>query len=185
MSLKHGILGLLSYHEFSGYELNRIFSDSLSFFWPAQISQIYRELTTLEKVGWVQSRTVVQKDHPNKKLFRLTDSGRQELTRWLSIPKADEPLSSKFPIMLKTFFSSDLSDEWNLTDLRRLRQRFEDELGRLRAMRIEEEFSEQDIEIRPHRSLYWRATILFGQSYHEMCLRWIDSVISMIENPGR
>ncbi len=185
MSLKHGILGLLSYHEFSGYELNRIFADSLAFFWPAQISQIYRELTTLEKAGWVQSRTIVQQDHPNKKLFRLTDEGRQELTRWLSVPKADEPLSSKFPIMLKTFFSSDLSFEWNLADLKRLRQKYEDELRRLRAANIEKEFAVQSVEIKPNRALYWQATMLFGQSYYEMCMRWIDSVVAMIENQER
>ncbi len=47
--LKHGILGLLNYHDMTGYEIMEVFRDSLRFFWSAQTSQIYRELQTLEK----------------------------------------------------------------------------------------------------------------------------------------
>ena len=41
--LKHGILGLLNYGSMTGYEINKAFKDSLSYFWNAQTSQIYRE----------------------------------------------------------------------------------------------------------------------------------------------
>ena len=36
MSLKHGLLGLLNYGSMTGYELDKIFRDSLSFFWQAK-----------------------------------------------------------------------------------------------------------------------------------------------------
>ena len=39
--LKHGILGLLNYGSMTGYEINKIFKDSLNYFWDAQTSQIY------------------------------------------------------------------------------------------------------------------------------------------------
>ena len=42
MALKQGLLGLLNYGEMTGYELAKVFNDSLSFFWQAQTSQIYR-----------------------------------------------------------------------------------------------------------------------------------------------
>ncbi len=48
MALKQGLLGLLNYGEMTGYELAKAFNDSLSFFWQAQTSQIYRELNQLE-----------------------------------------------------------------------------------------------------------------------------------------
>lgn len=47
--LKHGILGLLNYGDMTGYEIMKVFRDSLSFFWTANTSQIYRELNTLKK----------------------------------------------------------------------------------------------------------------------------------------
>ena len=51
--LKHGILGLLSYGDMTGYQIMTVFRDSLSHFWVAQTSQIYRELQGLEKNGWI------------------------------------------------------------------------------------------------------------------------------------
>ena len=53
MALKQGLLGLLNYGEMTGYELAKAFNDSLSFFWQAQTSQIYRELNQLEAEGLV------------------------------------------------------------------------------------------------------------------------------------
>ena len=51
--LKHGILGLLNYGDKTGYEIMTVFRDSLNHFWTAQTSQIYRELQTMEKNGWI------------------------------------------------------------------------------------------------------------------------------------
>lgn len=58
--LKHGILGLLNYGDMTGYEIREAFESSLKFFWPAQTSQIYRELIVLEKNKWIEKHTVEQ-----------------------------------------------------------------------------------------------------------------------------
>ena len=47
--LKHGILGLISTGDKTGYEIMTVFRDSLKHFWTAQTSQIYRELRTMER----------------------------------------------------------------------------------------------------------------------------------------
>ena len=47
MPLKHAILGLLNYADMTGYDIDRYFKSSIAFFWHAQTSQIYKELTTL------------------------------------------------------------------------------------------------------------------------------------------
>lgn len=49
MSLKHGILGFLSEQEMSGYNLEKLFSGSVGYFWSAKISQVYRDLHSMEK----------------------------------------------------------------------------------------------------------------------------------------
>ena len=81
--LKHGILGLLNYGNMTGYEIREIFNKSLNFFWQAQSSQIYRELHTLEKNGWITMTTVEQSDKPNKNICSIKESGKVELLRWL------------------------------------------------------------------------------------------------------
>lgn len=59
MSLPHGLLGLLNYKDMTGYKLSRTFDDSLSFFWKAQASQIYRELDRMETWGWLTSHVEI------------------------------------------------------------------------------------------------------------------------------
>ena len=49
--LKHGILGLLNYGDKTGYEIMRVFRDSLNHFWTAQTSQIYREVFEQQTKG--------------------------------------------------------------------------------------------------------------------------------------
>ena len=73
--LKQGILGLLNYGNMTGYEIKTIFQQSLNYFWTVQTSQIYRELQSLEKVGWVTSTHVTQKGKPDKKVFSITNDG--------------------------------------------------------------------------------------------------------------
>ncbi len=79
--LKHGILGLLNYHQLTGYEIMTVFRDSLHFFWSAQTSQIYRELQTLEAKGWVSKTPVPQQSKPDKNVYAITPEGHEELLR--------------------------------------------------------------------------------------------------------
>ena len=81
--LKHGILGLLSYGDMTGYQIMTVFRDSLSHFWVAQTSQIYRELQGLEKNGWIAAVHVEQAGKPDKNVLSITAAGREELLRWL------------------------------------------------------------------------------------------------------
>ena len=73
--LKHGILGLLNYHEMTGYEIMEVFRDSLNYFWDAKTSQIYRELQGLEQKEWVSKTVVLQAKRPDKNVYS-TSPGR-------------------------------------------------------------------------------------------------------------
>lgn len=88
-SFGHGMLGLLNYGPMTGYELDKAFKESLSFFWQAQTSQIYRELDAMEQNGWLSSEYVIQKDKPNKRVYSITDTGKKELNNWLLSPQSD------------------------------------------------------------------------------------------------
>ena len=75
--LKHGILGLLHYHEMTGYEIMEVFRDSLNFFWNAKTSQIYRELQELERKEWAVKRIVPQSGKPDKNVYSVTEEERR------------------------------------------------------------------------------------------------------------
>ena len=55
MSLPYAILGLLEYKPMTGYDLKKIFEESVVNFWAASQSQIYRELDLLEVKGYLKS----------------------------------------------------------------------------------------------------------------------------------
>ena len=108
MSLDYAILGFLSYHPSSGYDLKRIFDTSVRHFWPADQSQIYRTLSRLMKLGWVEMEKIEQEDRPDRKVYDITPAGRQELLRWLAGPP---PLSGpRSAPLIQVFFSGQLSD---------------------------------------------------------------------------
>ena len=100
--LKHGILGLLSYYDRTGYEIMEVFKNSLSFMWNANTSQVYRELQNLKDSGFAQVTVIEQDGKPNKKVYSITEAGRKELLQWagdygnLKFPN--------FPILMKLFF---------------------------------------------------------------------------------
>ena len=92
MSLEFAILGFLNYHPYTGYDLKKIFDSSVRHFWSADQSQIYRTLARLMDLSYVEMEKVVQEDRPDRKVYHITDSGRAELSKWLSgPPPMDEP----------------------------------------------------------------------------------------------
>ena len=86
MALRNAILAALLEGEASGYDLAKAFDASVANFWAATPQQLYRELERLESQGLVEGRVVLQQRRPNKRLFRLTDAGRQALRDFTSKP---------------------------------------------------------------------------------------------------
>jgi DNA-binding PadR family transcriptional regulator len=86
MALEHAILVSLTERAGSGYELARRFDRSIGFFWPAAHQQIYRVLRRMDDAGWVTHTDVAQEGRPDKKVYRVSAAGRDELTRWLAEP---------------------------------------------------------------------------------------------------
>ncbi|MEV0750500.1 PadR family transcriptional regulator (plasmid) [Streptomyces sp. NBC_00184] len=82
MALRHAVLAALLDGEFSGYQLAKAFDVGVANFWHALPQQLYTELARLEKEGLVEGRQVVQETRPNKRVFRVTDAGRDELEKF-------------------------------------------------------------------------------------------------------
>ncbi|MGK2881773.1 MAG: PadR family transcriptional regulator [Mycobacterium sp.] len=86
MTLTHAILVSLCEKSGSGYELAARFDRSIGYFWHATHQQIYRTLHTMGDDGWVTCTAVAQTGKPDKKVYRVADTGRAELARWIAQP---------------------------------------------------------------------------------------------------
>jgi DNA-binding PadR family transcriptional regulator len=113
MSLDYGILGFLSTKKLSGYDIKKLFDMSATYFWPADQAQIYRSLKKLEDSGHVKVGGVERNAGPSKKLYEITDSGREALRAWLLATKRSD-FSTHSSSMLQFFFSGTLSKEEQL-----------------------------------------------------------------------
>ncbi len=86
MSLKLVILGFVDMVPLSGYDLKNMFDSSVQFYWSATHTQIYRTLDELLEEGLVSVEVVQQTERPNKKIYSITEKGREELKRWIMDP---------------------------------------------------------------------------------------------------
>ncbi len=82
MALRHAVLAALLDEELSGYQLAKAFDTGVANFWHALPQQLYAELAKLEREGLVAGREVVQDARPNKRLFKVTETGLAELERF-------------------------------------------------------------------------------------------------------
>ena len=176
--LKHGILGLLNYGSMTGYDIMRVFKDSLSFFWTAQTSQIYRELQTLKKNGWVNDEDVLQKGKPDKKLFSITESGKEELNKWLM--EEDTGFETKSPLLMKTFFRGERNIDENIKFFKQIKK---DCAGII----VDEKMPSTSVTMyekiiqNPQKALYWKMTMEYGIMYMKMLNEWADKCILELE----
>jgi DNA-binding PadR family transcriptional regulator len=86
VALRHAVLAALLDRELSGYQLTKLFDIGVSDFWHAVSQQLYVELAKLEADGLLTGREVVQHGRPNKRVFALTPSGFDELSRFVGAP---------------------------------------------------------------------------------------------------
>ncbi|MCR5775654.1 MAG: PadR family transcriptional regulator [Lachnospiraceae bacterium] len=177
--LKHGILGLLNYGDMTGYEIMTVFRDSLSHFWVAQTSQIYRELQTLEKNGWIAVTHIEQDGKPDKNMLSITSAGREELHRWVSNDDIKNPTRS--PLLMKTFFRGECGIEENIEFFKSI---FEQETvfphGSDEADVTSEEYKKMIKD--PVKALYWKFTIDFGVMYEKMIREWCQHCVEELED---
>jgi DNA-binding PadR family transcriptional regulator len=94
-------LNLLVREPLSGYDLAQRMKRPLGFFWQAQHSQIYPELAGLEEHGCILHQVVMQEEHPTKKVYTITETGRSMLKAWVTQPPAPPPERNE--LLLKTY----------------------------------------------------------------------------------
>lgn len=178
MSLEYAILGFLSYHPYTGYDLKKIFDSSVRHFWPADQAQIYRTLNRLAEQGLASMQKVTQEDRPDRKVYHITDAGRQALRDWIAGPTPlSEPRSAA---LIQVFFMGQLSDEEILA-------RFEGYAAIMRSIlshydQVPEQVEEYRADIgSPRDYFFWMLTLESGKRELRASLEWAESIIERIK----
>ncbi len=104
MSLKYAILGLVSTKPRTGYDIKRMFGETVGLMWTATHSQIYTTLHQLQKEELIGNDLIVQDGKPNKKVYYITEGGQKEFHTWLSEPNVIPEMKDGF--LLKFIFAA-------------------------------------------------------------------------------
>ncbi|MEQ3635961.1 PadR family transcriptional regulator [Alcanivorax sp.] len=173
MSLRHAILVLLQDQEASGYDLAREFANSIGLVWNATHQQIYLELGKLNDQSMVKYRHIPQDGKPDKKLYRITDEGRDDLVRWLRKPAAPPRIRDAFMVKIAGGSMSDsasiIQELDDQADLRRER------LNTFEALAAKLDDTHQD------RDLFTYLTLRRGILDQQAWLHWADEVRSALK----
>ncbi|OJU12412.1 MAG: hypothetical protein BGN88_04105 [Clostridiales bacterium 43-6] len=106
MSIECAILGLLSKHPYSGYDLKKIMEKSDFMPWSGNNNQIYKALVTLLNEGYVTTKTVHNDGSPSKKIYQVTTNGLDKLQKW--IKSAPGVPDFKNPFLVQLLFADQL-----------------------------------------------------------------------------
>ena len=109
MDVKTVCLGMLTDGDASGYDLKKYFECSFGHFFPAGYGSIYPALATLARNGLVAYEEILQDGKPDRKVYSITDEGREELMRGLENENPSHKVRSEFLATL--WFANLMTDE--------------------------------------------------------------------------
>jgi DNA-binding PadR family transcriptional regulator len=85
--IHHAILALLADGPSHGYELKGAFDAAVGPQWGAlNIGHLYQVLERLARDGHVRSNRIGQNVRPDRVVYEITESGREELVGWMATP---------------------------------------------------------------------------------------------------
>lgn len=176
MALAHAILASLASCSGSGYDLAKHFDEKVNCFWKATQQQIYRELSRLEEQGWVSSEVVIQEGRPNKKLYSITQLGKQELTEWISQPS--EPTQIREDLLVKIISGYLVSKSIIRQELERRRQVHLEKLSHFQDL---EQQNFQNLQALAPELQFRYLTLRRGMRYEADWVAWCDEALELIE----
>lgn len=180
MSLDCLLLGTLRTPA-SGYALKTQFDEAFRFFWPAELSQIYRTLKRLEDQGLLASRQAASDKGPERRVYRTTAKGRARLRQWLEA--GPDIGDDRHAYCAQAFFLDALEDdEARVVFLRRLRDEFATRLSDLE--RIEAGWRQADPrypDALPIDELSQQFVLALGIEKFAAIVRWADLCLKRLD----
>lgn len=182
MALNHTLLGLLSFKPRTGYQLKQLFESSINHFWNAHMSQIYRELSSMEEKGWVTSIIEPQEGKPDKKIYSVTQEGTEVFKRWLQeFPETMEE-AGRSEFLARIFFASHIDPADLAYELRRFIRKRQDQLNSYKETeaRIKEQRKKGDPD-----AVFWYMTLRRGVKTTEASIEWAQECLDLVEEIKR
>jgi len=176
MALEHAILTSLAERPGTGYEIGQQFQRSIGYFWSATHQQIYRTLKKLHADGLVTYEDIAQDGRPDKKVYTVSDAGRDVLREWTMSPTPVQPLRSDLGVKLRAAEFGDLATI--IGEMRSHREQAQAQLDLYRGW--ENEFYPQPDQL-TGRKLHQYLVLRGGIRASQATVDWCDETIAGLQ----
>lgn len=166
------LLGILSLHAMTGYEIRQQIASSIGNFWSESFGQIYPTLKRLRREGFVE---VVQQGEAEREVYRLTEPGRERLRSWLPMPP--KPRVPRSELLLKLFFGNLVPAGSMRNHVVEARARGAGDLARYDG--IAAEISR--LHPRNPGLPFWLITVNYGRAEAHALLTWCDETLATLD----
>ncbi|QOC91764.1 PadR family transcriptional regulator [Micromonospora craniellae] len=170
--MAHVILGLLLLAPQSLYSLIKSFEAGVALFYSASSGSIKRALDTLLGKGLIEVAST-EPGGRGKKVYRVTEAGRQEFHRWMTGELSGADLETA--TLSRLFFLGLLDPADRAPVLRRIQERAAADLAELTALKERLDTIEVPAEFRDVAA-YQRATLDYGIASGLHALTWFGDL---------
>jgi PadR family transcriptional regulator AphA len=167
-SLRHFILGLLTRQPMSGYDIRRTLNSLRWLVGNPSFGSLYPALHALLKDNLVTVDVDVRPGKPSRKIYAITDAGRQVLQQWIDQPVGPDASARAFVMRL---ILADSSSRAGL--IAQLHQRRAQVAAHCAALK---EATAQDDE----QSLGRRLALEYGSALASTELDWLDRTLQSL-----
>lgn len=169
------ILGLLTFGERSGYDLNKLAERSVGLFWAPAKGHIYAVLPRLVELGLASRRADGDLERRERQLYRITSRGEETLRDWLTdVEIPEEPCPN--PFLLKLFFGAHMDRGTVLELVEARRREWQGLLDRL--LEIERRL----VESGDPSDYFPLLTLRAGLARWRAMIAWADETIAELES---
>ena len=170
-TLEYVILAGLIRRPRSGYDLTKWMERETNHFFSVGHSSIYPALARLEEGGLVEHEVVPSDKGPERKVFSVTEAGREALLAWADAPPAERQMRDEQ--LVKALCYPYMAEERALARLGEEKMRHEEKLARYEGFERELEDTFREGKISREAYLGTRLTLARGigveKSYAEWC----------------
>lgn len=107
LRFEYAILGALMKRPMHGYDIHKFLSSALGVVWYVGMSNMYGMLKKLESDGYVRSAMETDGKRPPKRVFVISEKGKEFFTDWISGP-VDSIRDLRVEFIAKLFFLKEL-----------------------------------------------------------------------------
>jgi PadR family transcriptional regulator AphA len=173
------LLGMLAIEPMSGYDLGLAIRGSVGHIWNESYGQIYPNLKKLASEGCVSSKAERQKGKPERRVYSITEKGRERLKAWLAVPP--QPEIPRNEMLLKLFFGDQVPAQLLIGYVECMAEEHR------AVLKFLERAEREEIDANRHYpgAPYWRMAARFGQLEMKAHLRWVEETLSELKKIAR